>query len=472
MNTNSTLNQTVICYYCNESIVERFFMQHFQLCGAVLIECTYKCGAYIKKKDLLFHKQQCSKRYQLKKSASHISSSMTMENKDLEWREKVYSVLKLLRAAILDGENARNNFTVNSTKLTKRLDTIEKATKIMELNIMTQSEILQQLSDDFQRRFIRIDEILIAVEEKTHANFDIVAQQLDIIRDEVSNVCEQQTKLLENHASDVKEIKTFVARENILMSDIHDEHKKIINDLKLELEIRCKNLNELEQRQHILMEKIELLYDDSQRHNHRIEIQQKTIKKLDLKITDTINCLQELTMKYQTDNTLLNTNNLNTVVNGRLLWRIDKYKEKMTVAKESNTILFSPVFFNKDYGYALQLELFLNGRDRWKDRNIIGCLKVVDGPWDPLLDWPCVLRATVTLRDQDNPANNIRKILKTKTTTNDDSINNSGRDSAINMFIPHTTLCRYSGFTRNNIMFLDIQVTELRGSFSTSSLNA
>lgn len=48
------------------------------------------------------------------------------------------------------------------------------------------------------------------------------------------------------------------------------------------------------------------------------------------------------------------------------------------------------------------MDVNLNGIGTWKGRNLIACLTVVAGEWDPLLSWPCKLQGDIILRDQPN----------------------------------------------------------------------
>lgn len=49
---------------------------------------------------------------------------------------------------------------------------------------------------------------------------------------------------------------------------------------------------------------------------------------------------------------------------------------------------------------CFQLDVHLNGIGTWRGRNILACLTVVPGEYDPLLAWPCKLKADIILRDQ------------------------------------------------------------------------
>lgn len=109
--------------------------------------------------------------------------------------------------------------------------------------------------------------------------------------------------------------------------------------------------------------------------------------------------------------------NMITNIRGHLIWKISRYSKKLVDSKESDLPLKSPLFSNKHYGYALRLDVHLNGIGTWKNRNLIACLTVVNGDFDTLLPWPCKLKADVILRDQPedlNEATDITKLVITK----------------------------------------------------------
>lgn len=106
-----------------------------------------------------------------------------------------------------------------------------------------------------------------------------------------------------------------------------------------------------------------------------------------------------------------------TNIRGHLIWKINHYSKKLNDSKESEVPLKSPMFSNKHYGYALRLDVHLNGIGTWKNRNLIACLTVVNGDFDTLLPWPCKLQADIVLRDQPDDlteATDITKLVITK----------------------------------------------------------
>lgn len=141
--------------------------------------------------------------------------------------------------------------------------------------------------------------------------------------------------------------------------------------------------------------------------------------------------------------------NMITNIRGHLIWKINHYSRKLNDAKESEAPLKSPLFSNKHYGYALRLDIHLNGIGTWKNRNLIACLTVVNGDFDTLLPWPCKLKADIILRDQPddlNDATDITKLVITKKRNDKLEYQNQF------IHIPHTVLNRFDLCTTNNLV--------------------
>lgn len=132
--------------------------------------------------------------------------------------------------------------------------------------------------------------------------------------------------------------------------------------------------------------------------------------------------------------------NLISNIRGHMIWKINHYAKKLADAKESEVPLKSPLFSNKHYGYAMRLDVHLNGIGTWKNRNLIACLTVVNGDFDTLLPWPCKLKADIILRDQPvdlNEATDITKLVITKKRNDKFEYQNQF------IHIPHQTLNRF-----------------------------
>lgn len=476
MSSSNVARTKILCYFCHETFDEAHLAEHIHHCGAILQSCSNKCGAYFPRRSLSFHENQCLK-FNKQSERHSLPRNFRMETcEEAEYRRKVLSLLQLLKTTVKSAECDRNQIKDDAARVKTRLATMETIAKSISCDLSNESNDTRKIQSSFDQRLNTLDYNLNQVEGRTRASFDAVTHRLDAMQSSVIDQRSKQVDLLSDCEVEIRDLKKFVANESILIGDIWDEHKRRMNDLKLELEMRCKTVEKLASEHDVLSEKLGGLMEELRKHTETIGKQEKMIKTLKYQLKDVIMYVEQLLVKdvHSPDSlSVCDSPVFHNYTKGRLLWRIDKYKEKMTGAKENDeqAVLLSPVFFNKEYGYALQMKLYLNGRDRWRDRNIIGCLQVIEGPWDPLLDWPCVLRASVTLRDQDNPANNIRKIVKTKANLKDpEGGTGLERDSVIDMFIPHTVLTRHHGYTRNNIIFLDVQVTEMRESLSTSSL--
>jgi hypothetical protein len=58
--------------------------------------------------------------------------------------------------------------------------------------------------------------------------------------------------------------------------------------------------------------------------------------------------------------------------------------------------------------YILQVEVRLNGLGQWTGRHMTASLQVLEGEWDPLLQWPFNQRVTLMLRDQSSASDKVQ----------------------------------------------------------------
>lgn len=467
---NSVVRRSVPCYFCNNFLEERYLFDHVKHCGSVLEECVYKCGVYVPRKKMEDHQKTCDR------NASKRNSEIKDVNDNL-WRNKIFSVLKLLRTALNDEETERKNLQSNLSQCFKLLHFQQESIDILRYQMAETIKERQRNDTTLNQRLNDMELTYNKMEQDTNLSFKQISEQLKLLHDELTDGQSKQDQVIGNWYIELKNLKTFLAQENAHVTGMWQEQQQLIHDLKLELEMRCKNSIELTTQQKDLIKKVDALGEEVQKQSTVAADHKSSIKGLKFQTKENLKYLEELireNSKSIVEEELVEcrceracADRFST--NGRLLWRIDRYKEKMTDAKENNCVLYSPTFSNKEYGYTLKVELFLNGIGQWKERHIIGCLRVEKGKWDPLLDWPCVLKGTITLRNQENPANDVRKLVKVVGRDKTNPVN-VDRDSGIYMFIPHTTLTRYSGYIMDNALFLDIQVKDVKASTSTPSL--
>ncbi|XP_018354350.1 PREDICTED: uncharacterized protein LOC108755690 [Trachymyrmex septentrionalis] len=438
---------------------EKYLTEHITHCAAVLEECPNKCGVYIPRRNLEVHEKICNK-------GTSMRNSQIKDIQDSVWKEKVFSILTLLRLAIDQGEKERIRLQDDLSRNLSLLHSQQESFAALQLNIEEAIKEFRSNHTALNRRLNTLEMITDDIQHCTTLNLRQISEQLKLLEGELTDEQGKHMCTPNDWFQELKDVKTFVAKESVRASDIWQEHAQRINDLKLELEMRCKNMKEVISKHETLSEKVNSLSEEICKHAESVAKRKLEIKGLKFQTKENLKYIEELIAENCRPEPSLSLCSCEGVesasTNGHIIWRIDRYKEKMSEAKESDRALYSPIFHNKEYGYTLRMELFLNGRGQWKDRHIIGCLRVENGKWDPLLDWPCILRAIVNLRDQDNPANDVRKIVKT--VGRDKDVSDPDKESGLYMFIPHTTLSRYSGYTKNNVIFLDIQVKDIKTS--------
>lgn len=466
---HTVVRRSVPCYFCNEFLDEKLLSEHVMHCAAVLNECPNKCGVYVPRSNLEEHKKKCGKKMSKK-------NSQIKEIQDSVWKEKVFAVLTLLRLAIDHGEKDRTHLQNTLSRNLSLLHTQQESLSTLQLCVMETADEVRINNAIINQRLNDLEIVTDDMQHRVSVSFQQISEQLKLFEENFFGQKSKRECVPNDRIKELRDLKTFVAKEGIRVSDMWQEQTQHINDLKLELEMRCKSTKELISKYDILSEKVDDLFKEIRKHTENIAEQKSDTKGLKFQMKENLKYVEELIAENsRTDSSCLSSCSYIAEriecasTNGRIIWRIDRYKEKMNEAKDSNRPLYSPMFFNKKYGYTLRLELFLNGRGQWKDRHIIGCLRVENGKWDPLLDWPCILRANVILRDQDNPANNIRKMVKAVSRDKHDT-DESDKEFGLYMFISHSTLSRYSSYTKNNVMFFDVQVIDIKTSASMSSL--
>lgn len=97
--------------------------------------------------------------------------------------------------------------------------------------------------------------------------------------------------------------------------------------------------------------------------------------------------------------------------------------------------------------------MHLNGKGNFKGRNIIACINVLHGEYDPLLPWPCRLKADLIIRDQADKLENAVDFAKVV------SIKRKNDDFTTNQYfhIPHKLL-ESRNYLKDDTVFFEIKV--------------
>ncbi|KAH9638468.1 hypothetical protein HF086_016793 [Spodoptera exigua] len=126
-------------------------------------------------------------------------------------------------------------------------------------------------------------------------------------------------------------------------------------------------------------------------------------------------------------------------------------------------------------------EINLNGIGKWKGRHITSTVRLVAGPYDALLEWPCDLNINIILRDQPNNRAQAMDIvkslqLKRKSSSKRHDYDDGGGDEEKTkssetldksvtqlkrqyIFIPHTSLDKFE-YVKNDVMFIEFIVNQ------------
>ena len=100
---------------------------------------------------------------------------------------------------------------------------------------------------------------------------------------------------------------------------------------------------------------------------------------------------------------------MNPINTGVLIWRIDNVESALTKAKP----LYGKTFYSDPYGYLLQPKIFFDGA-RPEDKGYVSIfIRILQGPFDPILEWPFGKRIGLTLINQETNGikRDIEKIL-------------------------------------------------------------
>jgi hypothetical protein len=230
--------------------------------------------------------------------------------------------------------------------------------------------------------------------------------------EEKNGEVEKLKNVVEKYNNDVDEFRKFLSSENVMISGLWAEQLAEVRNLTARIE----SINQV-----------------SEAKSKETAQMKQCIKECDESIT-----------RQARGNAFLAL--------GHIVWRISDFEAKMNDAKENDTVLHSPVFYSSEYGYKLRVELRLNGMGQWTGRHMTASLQVLEGEWDPLLQWPFNQRVTLTLRDQNSPPDKVNSLVKNLVEGKEKEV-----PAGLHVFIPHTTLQQHN-YVCNNIMYIEVTV--------------
>lgn len=155
---------------------------------------------------------------------------------------------------------------------------------------------------------------------------------------------------------------------------------------------------------------------------------------------------------------------LSTNYSGTLLWKITNWEKRMSEAKRAESLeLVSPAFYTSQYGYKLQVSIFLNGNGPGEASHMSVFIKILPGEYDALLKWPFNQKVTFTLFEQSSEYDNVQggiaeSFIPDPAWKNFQTPSETTQDLGFGFpcFVSHETLARRP-FVRNDTVFLRVK---------------
>ncbi|XP_050682823.1 TNF receptor-associated factor 3 [Leptidea sinapis] len=501
------------CYFCNDLFEMGKLQSHLKQCGSILEQCPLRCGAWIQRKHKDTHVKECPKM-----DKRHNASSPT-------------------HVRVMDPSPpvCNHTWTPKSVPLEECVTYIEKELAAVKLALTEESSYRDVQSTELETlrsKLVLVDErsqhflstlvsLRAAVDDEAERSANWAAQ----FKHDMANV---QLALQELQS---QQLTTVMRLENAISSLVHEQNEReLLEQALTQHDNRIRSMNKLEE----VIDYIRQSVDEERQRNEenraaleaelieakrsseqvsqlallRMQLQNATdsenpaldrlavlevatadaraeaseqLSRMDLVARD----LRALTKSYSKLRTELADFQSRVTLDhpesgshdGHLIWRIDKFSSRMKESKEKDMVLSSPLFRTSKYGYTLKAEVHLNGIGKWKGRHITSTVRLVAGPYDPLLEWPCDLNVNIVLKDQPANRNQAMDIVKSLELRRKSSSRRHDHDAeemskstesldqtVIQMkrqyiFVPHTSLDKFE-YIKNDVMFLEFIVSQ------------
>ncbi|XP_062539514.1 TNF receptor-associated factor 5 isoform X2 [Armigeres subalbatus] len=375
-----------------------------------------------------------------------------------EWTAKVGDVLNALKKCINEETDSR-------------CVDVERC-KVDINRLMREYERIEAWRLEMTTRFNRLDGIIgkEGEEKPKDAKLVMIESRLNFLQTEVENLrLEQKRKSCEEmqpvnglsgkSEAAIEELESKMQTVDMVLEDHHntirifqDEVRNQMFDLRGEIDPMRLVVQEQLDKQAKLDYELKGVLNTVNESEDVNEKMQKTLEKYRRETYYTKQSLDDLKVHLQHQEKLVVIQS----TDGHLIWRIDQFDKRFKESQQSEFMLKSPLFSNRPFGYTLRLEASLNGIGTWRGRNMIVGLVVVNGFYDSLLEWPCVLSGTITLRDQPEDrskqrVNYSRSIVARR--------KHQSNDKNQNIHIPHPVL-RSEHYIRDDVIFLEVRIDQ------------
>ncbi|XP_049825568.1 TNF receptor-associated factor 3 [Aethina tumida] len=451
------------CYFCNKLIKDNTEVGHATVCSRVLEACPYKCGSYVARAEMTKHKRECTNASQSQMSkAKSMASLAQVDNISLSNRsigngsigsdsghhsmtngvsqEKMIKNLQSLNAFCaqfkqnIDRINYQNNaFNQWKSIIDTQINDIKKSLEFHQTSKENTDGILYRM----QELLFNLDQLPLSFKSLKDAFKNEQLLNRKINSDVTQNLEQFRLKFQEDVANLMTTISIQNEENKELKSNL-EKTKAALEEQQLKLTNVVFDLRSTTQTASETEEKVEIL----ERENNNLK---RTI--------------EELTMDIEN----FQLNNDKSSMTGKLMWKIHRVQGKLQTAKETQCCYHSSALYTHEYGYKINLSLYLNGRGKWKDRYALLCMNVLKGDYDLMLKWPCCIEGSLTLRDLENfddPRHFSKSIVAKRQSAEDDPDEPKESDPTF-MFIPHNVLFKEK-HVKGDTIFLELTILRTR----------
>ncbi|XP_053616519.1 TNF receptor-associated factor 1 [Plodia interpunctella] len=495
------------CYFCNEMFEMGKLQNHLKECGSILEQCPLRCGAWIQRKHRDTHVKECPK---LEKSRKSSTYTKTWSPEPHTWLPqatphmddriaRIEKEVDAIKIALAEESSQRDLQQTDLENLRAKLARIEENSQHFLSTLASTRATVdeeQELTSNWAAQ-IRHDlaNVQITLQDLQNEQLN-TAMRLESATNQLVNE-QHERELLEqaltHQDSRIRAVNKLEDVINYIRQTVEEERERNAESravLEAELTEARRSSQQLTQ---LAMVREQLQTTEPERPaldrlailevataDARAEAQEHSAK-MDIIIRD----MRALTKSYNKLRSELADFQSRVSFerfeagsdNGHFLWRIDRFTSRMKEAKEKDTVLTSPYFRTDKYGYTMKAELNLNGIGRWKGRHVTCTVRLVGGPHDSLLEWPCDLTITIAVRDQPTNRNQAMDIVKTlqvrrKTspsldydTEDEKTKSTEALDKSVvqlkrqYVFFPHTSLDKLD-YVKNDVMFLEFTVLQ------------
>uniref|UniRef100_A0A1A9V0H3 MATH domain-containing protein n=1 Tax=Glossina austeni TaxID=7395 RepID=A0A1A9V0H3_GLOAU len=433
------------CLFCNDWFDSQTFTEHLIHCGQVLEQCPNTCKVFLPRLRMRAHLKECP-------HAKYRSSSC--ENLDEMAEQRIQTL-----------ENDINTLrNVLNEEIRQRLHLITDLG-----NVRKQNQLQDEMSHSVQESLKHLQNRLN--EENTQRCYEVEQCQQDFryCHDIVQTLKTELQHEIDDLEKHINRVSLEAARHQNLLNDnilqLEDTvlaHERNNRDKFIELENYLQTFNDdIKSKLHVNADynaKYATLGLEIKSMKHIVCETEERCDKLEALFTEIDRNLHH-TMQLVADmeNYLSTQQRLTSIVNtrGHLIWHIKDFSKKLDESKKYDTILHSAMFSNKPYGYALRLDIYLNGKGNWKGRNMLACLNVLPGEYDALLTWPCRLQANILIRDQryasQSESDDYIKLVNVRKKSDDYIQTNQF------FYIPHKILTQ-AQYLKNDSIYVEVRI--------------